>query len=434
MRIRYTETLQNRRYRHIVGRRFFVSRMLINLWPALDRYSKQDKLKGIRSTTKHVETRRKRFTQVFSYGRTLLLTLSLLVLPILTCAEDNILRLLVWEGYAPEEYVQEFETQIEEKYGRKVKLQVSYVDGPEDFFAPVRQKNVDLVTLTHHYFKDERFDYIEKGMLLPIEIQNLSNFKAVIPALQKADFLSQSGNLYGVPVGQGPYGLAYSVEKAKIAPESWQALWSPEYRGKYVLGGNEYLYNISMTALAWGYPAEALSNYDMLNNMDFKEKLRELAMNAHSFWIGIDTPDDLAGKSLATVWGDSLGKLKKQGEVWELAEPREGTLSWIDSYAITWALADKPFLKKVAEEWINRLLEPDYQADHIVREVGIVSTTTNIAPRLTAREKEKLHIGTPDFFKDNRILLPTFSNRDRNGFMLLWKEAMQGRLIEDDVD
>jgi spermidine/putrescine transport system substrate-binding protein len=374
------------------------------------------------------------FAQKLKGSLTPLLTLSLLILPALTCANENVLRMLVWEGYAPKEYVEAFEQQIEAKYGRKVELQVTYVDGPEDFFAPIRQKSVDLVTLTHHYFKDERFDYIEKGMLLPIEIQNLSNFKTVIPALQKADFLSSNGNIFGVPIGQGPYGLAYSLEKMEQAPKSWKVLWNPEHKGDYILGGNEYLYNVSMAALAWGYPRDKINSFDTLNNKDFKVKLKQLATNAHSFWIGVDTADALAGRSLAAAWGDSLGKLRKRGEAWKMAEPKEGTLSWIDSFAITWALADKPFLKKVAEEWINRLLEPDYQADHIVREVGIVSTTTNIAPRLTAKEKEKLHIGTPDFFKNNRILLPTFSNRDRNGFMLLWKEAMQGRLIEDDVD
>ncbi|MBW2688934.1 MAG: extracellular solute-binding protein, partial [Deltaproteobacteria bacterium] len=240
------------------------------------------------------------------------------------------MRLLIWEGYAPAKYVEEFEKQIEEKYGRKVKLQVSFIDGPEDFYAPIRQKDVDLVTLTHHYFKDERFNYIAANMLLPIEIRNLSNFKEVIPALQKANFLVSDGNVYGIPICQGPYGLAYNTEKLEHAPDSWKALWSHEYREEYVLGGNEYLYNISMAALAWDYPKDVINSFDTLNNKEFKRKLRQLAMNAHSFWFGQDTAADLSGRSLAAVWGDSLGTLRKRGEAWELAEPKEGTLSWID--------------------------------------------------------------------------------------------------------
>ena len=394
----------------------------------------KEELRGIGSTIRYLESGRKIFARGFDGSLILLLTLFLLTLPGLARADENVLRLLIWEGYAPAKYVEEFEKQIEEKYGRKVKLQVSFIDGPEDFYAPIRQKDVDLVTLTHHYFKDERFNYIAANMLLPIEIRNLSNFKEVIPALRKANFLVSDGNVYGIPICQGPYGLAYNTEKLEHAPDSWKDLWSHEYREEYVLGGNEYLYNISMAALAWDYPKDVINSFDTLNNKEFKRKLRQLAMNAHSFWFGQDTAADLSGRSLAAVWGDSLGTLRKRGEAWELAEPKEGTLSWIDSYAITWALADKPFLRKVAEEWINRLLEPDYQVDYIVREIALGPVTTNIDARLTAKEKEMLHVGTPDFFKNNRILLPTFSRRDRNGFMLLWKEATKGIPLEEAID
>ncbi len=348
--------------------------------------------------------------------------------------EQQVLRLLIWEGYAPTKYVEEFEKHIEAKYGRKVKLKISFVDGPEDFYAPIRNKSVDLVTISHHFFKDERFNYVGGNLLLPIEIKNLSNFQKVIPALREAEYLVSDGNTYGVPICQGPYGLAYNTEKIDHAPESWTILWDPKYQGKYVLGGNEYLYNIGMTALAFGYPTESISSYNALNNKDFKEKLRQLTTNAKSFWIGQDTAEDLSGNSLAAVWGDSLGTLKKRGEIWKIAEPAEGTLCWVDNYAITWALADKPFLKRVAEEWINKLLEPDYQVDYIVREITLGPVTTNIGDKLTAQEKDRLHIGTPNFFRDNRILPPACLRRDRNGLKVLWDQAMDGIELKENND
>jgi spermidine/putrescine transport system substrate-binding protein len=350
------------------------------------------------------------------------------------CAGEDVLRLLIWEGYAPDAYVNEFEKQIEEKYDRSVTLQVSYIAGPEDFYAPVRKKSVDVIAITHHHFKDERFKYIPGKLLLPIDTKNVPNLQAVIPALRDADYFLSKGKTFGVPVCQGPYGLAYNTAKVDRAPGSWRVLWDPAYKGKYVLAGNEYLYNVSMTALAWDYPIESIHTYDVLNSKKFREKLRQLAMNADSFWVGQDSADDLSGKSLAAVWGDSLGTLRKRGEIWKLAEPEEGSLCWIDNYAITWALADKPFLKKVAEEWINRLLEPDYQVDYIIREIGLGPVTTNIGDRLTNDERERLHIGTPNFFKNNRVLLPTCSRRDRNGLKLLWEEAMEGIEVEKGDD
>lgn len=232
-----------------------------------------------------------------------------------TVTKTDTLRLLIWEGYAPEKYIKSFEKEIERKYGRKVKMVVSFVEGPEDFFDPIRRKKADIVTLTHHYFKDERFKYIDNNLLLPLNTTNIPNVSNVIPTLRKADYLSSSDGVFGIPICQGPYGLAYSTQKIETAPDSWKSLWDPQNKNKYVLGGKEYLCNVGITALAFGYPHKSINNFDALNNKEFKAKLRQLAENAGSFWVGMDTADDLTGKSLAAVWGDSLGSLKKRGEI-----------------------------------------------------------------------------------------------------------------------
>jgi len=280
--------------------------------------------------------------------------------------------------------------------------------------------------MSHHSYNEERFNRIQNKLLLPLDLKNIPNFKNVIPALQKADYLSSGGEVYASPVSQGPYGLAYNTAVLKNAPHSWDILWDPRFRGKYAIGGNEFIYNANITALALGYPRESISSYDALNNKKFKDKLRQLAVNAHSFWIGVDKPEDLTGLPLATSWGDAMGPLNKRGEPWEIAEPVEGMPCWIDNYSITWALKDKPFLKKVAEEYINGLLSTDYQAEHIMRNMSLTPIITNISHLLTAEEKVRIHMETPAFFEKNRILVHTSSKRDRNGLKMLWDEAMKG--------
>jgi spermidine/putrescine-binding protein len=350
----------------------------------------------------------------------------LMILPPPIFGEVDILRLLIWEGHAPTDHVENFERQIEKKYGRQVKLKITYLSGPEDWFAPIRTNQVDIVMMGHNFFKDKRFNFIENNLLLPLNLKNIPNFKHVIPALQKARHLYHDWRVYASPVSQGPYGLAYNTTLLKEEPQSWNILWDPKFKGKYVIGANEYIYNATITALALGYSIKSFSSFDALNNNTFKNKLRQLALNAHSFWIGVDTADKLIGKYLATSWGDSLIPLKKRGELWKMAEPTEGTPSWIDNYAITWALKDKPFLKKVAEEYINELLTRAYQVDHIMRKLSLTPIITNIEDLLTKEEAENIHIGFPNFFAENRILQHTYSKRDRNGMRLLWKEAMKG--------
>ncbi len=358
----------------------------------------------------------------------------LLIFPLSAFGEEDVLRLLIWEGHAPKQHVLAFEKRIKTVYKRNVKLEIKYVVGSDDFYNSVRRKSIDMVMMTHHHFKDERFKYIKNNLLLPLNLKNIPNFKHVIPTLKNAEYLYSGGEVYASPVSQGPYGLVFNATLLKNEPHSWNIFWNPSLRGKYVIGANEYIYNANITALAMGYSRESISSFDTLNNKKFREKLRQLAVNAHSFWIGVDKPDDLANLTIATSWGDSLAPLNKRGGQWKVAEPTEGTPCWIDNYAITWALEDKPFLKKIAEEYINGLLSIDYQVEHIMRHMSLTPIITNISNRLTPEEKERLHVGIPNFFRQNRILQYTYSKRDRNGLALLWKEAMKGIRIKRSDD
>lgn len=357
-----------------------------------------------------------------------------LTFPVSVFGEKDVLRLLIWEGHAPKIHVEKFEKQIKAEYNREIKLEIKYVIGSDDFYDSVRRRSVDVVMMTHHHFRDERFNYIQNRLLLPLDLVHIPNFKHIIPALKNAEYLSDEGNVYALPVSQGPYGLVFNTALMEKAPLSWNIFWDPRYKNKYVIGANEYIYNANITALAMGYPKESISSFDALNNKAFKTKLRQLAVNAHSFWIGVDKPEDLANMTLATSWGDALEPLKKRGEFWKVAEPDEGTPCWIDNYAVTWALADKPFLKKVAEKYINSILSTDYQLDHIMRNMSLTPIITNINTLLTRQEKKRLNLGTPDFFRKNRILQYTYSKRDRNGLALLWKEAMDGIQVKGSQD
>ncbi|MCP3873013.1 MAG: extracellular solute-binding protein [Desulfobacteraceae bacterium] len=356
-----------------------------------------------------------------------LLSMLLLLIPLSALGFEDNLKLLVWEGYTPKKHVEQFENEMEIKYGRRVKLYITYAGSVDDFYDAIREKSFDLVTISHHTIKDDRFDYIKKKLIISFDLKNIKNHVNVIPLLKMASYHSHKGEVYGIPVANGPYGLAYNTSVFKQAPKSWKIFWDPAYKNKYVIGAHEYLYNINITALAMGYPRNDINNFDTLNNKKFRTKLRQLTLNSHSLWTGVDKPEDLLGMSFATSWGDSLSSLKRKGEIWKMADPVEGTMWWIDEYALTQALVEKPFIKKIAEEWINKSLSPAFQVDHLIREVGIYPVVTNIVDKLTDDEKNRVQISSlPGDFTDKRILQNTYSQRDRNGLKLLWDEAMKG--------
>jgi len=341
-------------------------------------------------------------------------------------AEENVLRLLVWEGYTPEAYIHQFEKEIQSKYGIPLKMEISYALTDNDFFNLVRDKKVDLITVGHYSIKDRQFKYVPRGIILPFNLKNIPNYTGLLPDFMNADYDTINGKIYGIPVANGPYGLAYNTKVFRQAPQSWKIFWDPAYKSKYVIGRDEYIYNIGITAMVMGYSRDMITSFDALNNPEFRRKLRQLAVNAGSFWVGIDKPEDLLGMDLAMAWGDSLKPLKSMKQDWKMANPVEGTMWWLDEYAITWALAGKPLLKKIAEAWVNKSLSSDFQRNHIIGELGAYPVVTHIKkpPRKNKNAPEINH--STDLFHGKKILQHSYSPRNMNGLKLMWENALDG--------
>jgi len=128
----------------------------------------------------------------------LFIFLFFLLMPLSVFGEEKIIRVLTGQGHAPPQHIEQFEKQIQDKYQQKVKLEIIYLTGPEDWYKMIRTGKADLVLLTHHHFKDKRFNYIPNHFLLPIDLKNIPNFKHVIPALQKADYLTDEGKTLNI--------------------------------------------------------------------------------------------------------------------------------------------------------------------------------------------------------------------------------------------
>ncbi len=198
------------------------------------------------------------------------LLFALTIMPaMLTFAEENVLRLLVWEGYTPEAYVQKFEEEIELKYGISFNMEISYALNDDDFINLARNKKVDVISITHYSIKDKKFKYIPRRLILPLDLKNIPNYVNLISDFKDADYDRDNKKKYGIPVANGPYGLAYNTKMFKQAPQSWEIFWDPAYKYKYAIGVDEYLYNIKITAMVMGYSKDTLSSFDVLNNKKF---------------------------------------------------------------------------------------------------------------------------------------------------------------------
>ena len=339
------------------------------------------------------------------------------------------LRILSWEGtYTPKEFQEKFIKLVKEKYDIDLELELRYVNGNDDFFPALHDSKADIIAPSHNVPRDERYQLIKHRLVLPLNLENIPNYKNVDAGLQRADYCTEGDKVYAVPISRGPYALAYNTTIFKKAPESWNILWDPQFKNKYTLGKYQYEENIFSTALVMGFAPEDMSNYKKLNTPKFQEKLAQLAANAHGMWEATDKPEDLKGLALAMSWGhSSLTGLRKAGEIWEVAEPKEGTTAWVDNFMISHTLEDRPKLKRIAEEWLNIVLSDEYQLNVVARGMGAIPIITTLADKLAPEEITRFHLDDPTHFTNNRILWPSLSKADRKGLKRLWEKAMKTR-------
>ncbi len=338
---------------------------------------------------------------------------------------DITLNLLTWEGYSPKDQVEKFKVLVKEKHNQNVIFNITYVSSADEFFKKIRNNSVDLIAPSHNIIKDDRYNLISNKLLLPINLDNIPNYSKLIPSLQKAEYTTVGGNIYSVPLVHGPYGLAYNTELLTPAPESWLALWDSKHTRKYTISSDYAEANIYITALSLGFTADQLTDLKMLTKPQVKNALIMLIKNSNNLWEGVDTAEVFEKNSLGAAWGFSFPDLAKRGQTWKMAEPKEGTTGWVDGHAIGHSLADKPVHKKIAEEWINFTLSDDFQLQAIVRGIGSAPVNVSIKDKLTAEEVATFHLDDPNYFKNNRILWPTLSKRQRNFFNKLWADALK---------
>ncbi|MCG8616487.1 MAG: extracellular solute-binding protein [Desulfobacterales bacterium] len=342
-------------------------------------------------------------------------------------AENVTLRMLVWEGYTPDELCDAFKQLMAKEHNVNLTLDIKYVASNDDFFKALRDGNTDIVAPSHNVPKDKRWHLIKNGLVLPLNLDNIPNYKNILPALQKAEYCTSNGEVFAVPHVMGPYGLAYNTTIIPTPPDSWNVFWDEKYAGKYSIGMNQYEHNVSLAALAMGLPKDKI--YDiktLMSTPGLKEKLAQLAVNAGAMWQGVDDPDTLKGKSFAAVWGFSLPQLKQMGEEWRIAEPKEGTTGWVDNFMISHTLKDKPKERQIAEAWLNFVLGDEYQV-YDVRGLACSPVTTTVTHKLTPEEISMLHLDDPEHFEKNRILWEVLDQRQRNGIRMLWNKALSQR-------
>ena len=259
------------------------------------------------------------------------------------------LSLGCFEGYAEQEWIDEFEAKYD------VKVKVKYVGSVDELFALTQAskgEDFDLISIDTSLFPR----YHGAGLLKAYDKSKLSNFSNLMPAFQNVKEVEIDGGYYGVPISWGSLGLIYDMDEFDSV-DSWDVLHDPANAGKMIILDDSNN-NIVNTAIYLG-----MDNPYNLSEADM-EKVKQ-AMIAQkklvvTYFAGFDEGNQIwdgGGISLMFSMGEFQEvALNEMGHNVKYVIPKEGGIGWLDTWAMT-AGADE----ELAHAWANFFIEKKTQ-------------------------------------------------------------------------
>jgi spermidine/putrescine transport system substrate-binding protein len=297
--------------------------------------------------------------------------------------ESGTLRILTWEGYAPEELIKKFTDET------GIKVEVSYIGDNNELIAKMAATNgvgYDLVSPTLNYVSNSQKEF---GIYKPVDVSKLKKDQFITAYYDS--ILEQSkfeGESYAWPFVWGTTAMIVNTEKAPDAGVSYLDLCDPKYenrvsyRAKY-----DTLY---MFAYAMGLdPAEAVKDEDEYRKVmdQVLEKLIECKPIVRTYWDSRQQLEELMTTEevwVASSWDAIAWTLSMEDSKFQYVVPKEGAVGWFDTFAISAGAENVD----EAYEWINFVMRPE-NAAVIVNNTGY-QTASDGAAELASPEMAKL--------------------------------------------
>lgn len=280
----------------------------------------------------------------------------------------EVLRVVAWAGYADPEIVSGFERRFD------ADVEVTYVGSDDDLWNKLNSEAYDVFAVN----TAELQRYIDQGLSVPVDIQNIPNHAFQLPRFQdlaSIPGLMRGGKLYAVPYTYAEMGLIYNRQGVKEIPKSMSALWDPDYRGR-VLGFDASNHNFSLAGLLVGAKNPFNLSEEEFNRVS--RRLVQLRRNVLTFYATADDAVKLYFEhDIVLIFGNygnqQVKALRDAGADIGYVIPVEGALAWLDCWAVTRNASNRT----LAEQWIDYLLEKPV-GEHLTAVHGLANTVTPV--------------------------------------------------------
>ncbi len=191
---------------------------------------------------------------------------------------------------------------------------------------------------------------IKEDMLLPINMENVPNFKNIMEKFQSNEYDPQSQ--YSVPYTWGTVGIIYDSTMIDEENIGWDILWNEDYAGNILMFDNPR----DAFAIAENMLGYSLNTEDEEELEKAAEKLKEQKKVVQAYVMDEVFDKMGAGEALIAPYyaGDALMLMDEYEEL-AFAIPESGTNLFIDAVCIPKSSKNK----EAAEMYINFLCEAD---------------------------------------------------------------------------
>ncbi len=304
--------------------------------------------------------------------------------------EKNVLNVLTWDGYIPEDILTEF------KASTGMEVNLSNFNTNEEMLSKLEATKggqYDVVIGSDYIIDIAR----NMGLLAELDTAKIPNFKNIDPVFQSQYYDPQ--NIYTVPYGPGTPLIIYDPAKVTVDIQGYSDLWDPSLKNSIVMI-DDARNIIGITLKTMG---KSLNETDETVLNTAKEKLFELKPNIYK--LDYNNPYDaiINGEaSVAYMFTPQVLLAQEARPELKVVYPKEGMGFGIDCWFIP---LNAPH-KDAAHTFLNYILDAENGA-RISEQIKYICPNQASAEYLSAEFKSNqvLYIpsdvlGETEFIKD----------------------------------
>ena len=296
-------------------------------------------------------------------------------------AQDNVLTMIIWEGYASDEWKVPFE----QKYSAKV--EPTPAGTGDEMFAAMKGSGgttYDMVSASSDL--PERL--YRADLLAEIDASKLTNYNDLYPQFQRPPYITFEDKLYGVNFAWGPTVILYDPAVITTEPTSWNAMLDEQYKGK--ISTWNYPLQIAQYALLLDPKPEnpfVLTDEQLAQVKDILVKQRPLV---RKYWdLGGEVAELYMNKEIVISDGWPYITMQVLGSGGHIKEawPTEGVTGWSDSWCISKSAANPD----LALKWADWMIGPEGQ-EGVMKVMNYAVTNKKVIEAVPAERRAELRM------------------------------------------